>query len=131
MVRRAANVFQRKPGLWHCGASIMTSVLRPKLVYPLAYSKVTVSAIGELEGAFGVVLRNSLSVARGFPWDVLAGSTEYEGLGYSRLATEVTKCRLRLFQNMATSRFASENDLGRAMTQLAQRWCTKPCVTHS
>jgi hypothetical protein len=67
-----------------------------------------------------VVLRNSLSVARGFPWGVLAGATEYGGLGYSRLSTEVTKSRLRLFQNMATSRFASENDLGRAMAHLAR-----------
>jgi len=52
-------------------------------------------------------------VAKGFPWDVLAGAPEYEGLGYSRLTTEVTKGRLRLFQNMAVSRFATENDLAR------------------
>ena len=68
-----------------------------------------------------MVLRNSLSVAKGFPWDVLAGAPEYEGLGYSRLTTEVTKGRFRLFQNMAVSRFATENDLGRAMAHLAQR----------
>ena len=69
-----------------------------------------------------MVLHNSLSVAKGFPWDVLGGAPEYEGLGYSRLSTEVAKGRLRLFQNMAVSRFATENDLGRAMTHLAQRW---------
>ena len=51
-----------------------------------------------------------------------ASAPEYEGLGYSRLTTEVTKGRLRLIQNMAVSRFATENDLGRAMTHLAQRW---------
>ena len=121
-VRRAASVFQRKPSLRHCGASIMTSVLRPKLVYALTFSKTPATVVDALEGAFGVVLRNSLSVARGFPWDVLAGAPEYEGLGYSRLTTEVTKGRLRLFQSMAVSKFATENDLGRAMTQLAQRW---------
>ena len=121
-VRRAASVFQRKPSLRHCGASIMTSVLRPKLVYALTFSKTPASVVDALEGAFGVVLRNSLSVAKGFPWDVLAGSPEYEGLGYSRLTTEVTKGRLRLFQSMAVSKFATENDLGRAMTHLAQRW---------
>ena len=69
-----------------------------------------------------MVLRNSLSVVKGFPWDVLAGSPEYDGLGYSRLTTEVTKGRLRLFQSTAVSKFATENDLGRAMTHLAQRW---------
>ena len=99
----------------------MTSVLRPKLVYALAFSKTPASVVDALEGAFGVVLRNSLSVAKGFSWDVLAGAPEYEGLGYSKLTTEVTKGRLRLFQNMAVSRFATENDLGRAMTHLAQR----------
>ena len=82
-VRRAASVFQRKPSLRHCSASIMTSVLRPKLVCTLAFSKTRASAVGALEGTFGVVLRNSLSVAKGFPWDVLAGSPEYEGLGYT------------------------------------------------
>ena len=91
-------------------------------MYALTFSKTPASVVGALEGAFGVVLRNSLSVAKGFPWDVLAGAPEYEGLGYSRLTTEVTKGRLRLFQNMAVSRFATENDLGRAMTHLAQRW---------
>ena len=57
------------------------------------------------------------------PWDVVAGAPEYGGLGYSRLATEVTKTRLRLFQSMYVSRFSSDNDLGRAMTYLAQCWC--------
>jgi len=38
------------------------------------------------------------------------------------VTTEVTKGRLRLFQSRAVSRFATENDLGRAMTHFAQRW---------
>ena len=97
----------------------MTNVLRPKLVYALTFSKTPASVVGALEGAFGVVLRNSLSVAKGLPWYVLAGSPEYEYLGYSRLTTEVTKGRLRLFQSMAVSKFATENDLGRAMTPAA------------
>ena len=120
-VRRVANVFQRKPSLRYCGASIMTSVLRPKLVYALTFSKSPASVVNDLDGAFGVVLRNSLFVAKGFPWDVLASAPEYGGLDYSRLTTEVTKGRLRLFQNMAVSRFATENDLGRAMTLTLQR----------
>jgi hypothetical protein len=62
--------------------------------------------------------------AKGFPWDVLAGSTEYEGLGARRLTTEVTKTRLRVFQAMAvSSRFTSENDTARAMLYVSQRWC--------
>ena len=59
----------------------------------------------------------------GFPWDVLAGSPDYEGLGCSRLSTDITKPRLRLFQSMTVSSFASENDLGCAMSHTAQRWC--------
>ena len=57
-----------------------------------------------------------MSVARGYPWAVMAGAPEYEGLGYSRLATEVTKA-------MRVSHFTSENDLGHAMTYLAQLKC--------
>ena len=48
--------------------------------------------------------------------------TQLRPCGYSRLTTEVTKGRLRLFQSMAVSKFATENDLGRAMAHLAQRW---------
>ena len=66
-VRRPANVFQRKPSLRHCGASIMNSVLRPKLACALIFSKTPVSVVGALEVFLGVVLRNSLSVAKGFP----------------------------------------------------------------
>ena len=79
----------------------MTSVLRPKLVYALTFAKTPASVVEALEGAFGVTLSNSLSVAKGFPWDVLAGSPEYEGLGYSRLTTEVTKGRLRLYSSLS------------------------------
>ena len=64
-VRRVTNVFQRKPSLRYLGASITTSVLRPKLVYALTFSKSPASTVNDLEGAFGVVLRNSISVAKG------------------------------------------------------------------
>ena len=84
-VRRVANVFQRKPSLRYCGTSIMTSLLRPKLVYVLTFSKSPAFVVNDLEGYFGAVLRNSLSVAKRFPWDVLAGAPEYEVFGYSRL----------------------------------------------
>lgn len=97
----------------------MTSVLRrPRLVYVLAFAKATPTAVEAIESTFGDMLRSSMCVARGYPWDVMAGAPEYEGLGYSRLATEITKTRLRLFQSMCVSRFTSENDLGRAMTYL-------------
>ena len=79
-VRRVANVFQRKPSLRYCGASIITSALRPKRVYALTFSKSPASVVNDLEGAFGVVLRNSLSVTKGFPWSVLAGAPSTKAL---------------------------------------------------
>jgi hypothetical protein len=91
-------------------------------VYVLAFAKTSPTAVEAIESVFGDMLRSAMSVARGYPWDVMAGAPEYEGSGYSRLATEVTKIRLRLFQSMCVSRFVSENNLGRAMTYLAQRW---------
>ena len=45
----------------------------------------------------------SLAKAKGFPWNVLAGSLEYDGLEAHQLATEVTKARLCQFQSMITS----------------------------
>ena len=118
-------MFVRKPGLRHCGAGILTSVLRPKFVYALAFAKAKVPA-AEVEAAgsgYGNMLRSSMSVAKEFPWGVLAGSADYEGLSASGLATEVTKTRLRMFhQAMAVSRFTSENDMAKAMLYVAQRW---------
>ena len=69
------------------------------------------------------MLRHSMSVAQGSTWGVLAGAAEYDGLGANRLTTKVTKTRLRLFQSLTVSRFASENELSLAMVCLAQRWC--------
>ena len=119
---RITSVFRRKPSLAQYGASIVTSVLRPKLVHVLTFAKTSPTAVEAIESGFGDMLCSAMSVVRGYPRDVMAGAPEYEGSGYSRLATEVTKTRLRLFQSMCVSRFVSENDLGRAMTYLAQRW---------
>ena len=98
------------------GASIVTSVFRPKL------AGFRQNFADGCRGGKECVRRHA-AVAHGGPWDVLAGAPEYEGLGYSRLATEITKTSLRLFRSMCASRFASENDLGRAMTHLTQRLC--------
>ena len=61
--------------------------------------------------------------AKGFPWNVLSGSLEYDGLGGLQLATEVTKARLRQFQSMITSSAAADCSVAMAMVSLAQRWC--------
>ena len=53
------------------------------------------AAVEETERGYGDIIRQSLGVARGLPWNVLAGSLEYDGLGAFQLATEVTKARLR------------------------------------
>ena len=95
IARKAPSVHVRKLGLRQCGASIVTSVLRPKFAYPLAFAKVPAAEAEAAESGYGNMLRSSMSVAKGFPWNVMAGSTEYEGLGASRLTTEVTKTRLR------------------------------------
>ena len=123
IARRATMMFTSKPALQHCGGSIVTSVLRPKFVYPLAFAKATQPSICKIESGYGNMLRRSLSVAQGFPWEVISGSLEYDGLGVNRLSTEVTKARLRLFQSMLVSRFDTENSMAMAMTRLAQRWC--------
>ena len=123
IARRATSAFLRKPNLRFCGASIVTSVLQPKFVYQIAFAKAPASAVCATESAYGVMLRNSMFVAQGFPWDVLAGSAKYDGLGANRLTTEVTKTRLRLFQSLTVSRFPYENELSLAMVCLAQRWC--------
>ena len=98
-------------------------MLRPKFVYPLAFAKATEASICRIESGYGNMLRRSLSVAQGFPWEVISGSLEYDGLGVNCLSTEVTKARLRLFQAMMTSRFDTENGMAMAMARLAQRWC--------
>ena len=79
--RRATLMFTSKPALQHCGGSIVTSVLRPKFVYPLAFAKATEESICKIESGYGNMLRRSLSVAQGFPWEVISGSLEYDGLG--------------------------------------------------
>ena len=78
-------------------------MLVPKIVYHFAFGKATVAAIEETERGYGGIIRQSLGVARGFPWNVPAGSLEYGGLGALQLATEVTKARLRQFQSIITS----------------------------
>ena len=106
--------------LWGWDAMALTTMRAP-IADVLAFAKTSPTAVEAIEIAFGDMLRSSMLVARGYPWGVMAGAPEYEKPGYSRLATEVTKTRLRLFQSMFVSRFASENDLGRAMAYLAQR----------
>jgi hypothetical protein len=49
--------------------------------------------------------------AQGFPWEVLSGSPEFDGLGAVRLTTEVTKARLRQFQSLISSTYESETSL--------------------
>ena len=77
----------RKPKLRFCGASIVTSVLQPKFVYQIAFAKALALVVCATEGAYGAMLRHSMSVAQGLPWDVLAGSAEHDGLGANRLTT--------------------------------------------
>ena len=81
----------------------MPSVLIPKTVYYFAFGKGTVAAIEETERGYGGIIRQSLGVATGFPWNVLAGSLEYDGLGALQLATEVTEAWWRQFQSTITS----------------------------
>ena len=121
IARKASSMHVRKPGLRQCGASVVTSVLRPKFVDPLAFAKVPAAEVAAVESGYGSMLRSFMSVAQGFPWDVLAWSAECEGLGASRLTTEVAKTRLRMFQAMAVSMLTSENDMARAITMCTGR----------
>ena len=123
LTRRAARIFAMKPSLRDCGVSIVPSVLVPKTVYRFAFGKATVAAVEETERGYGNITRQSLGVARGFPWNVLAGSLEYGGLGALQLATEVTKARLRQFQPMIISSASADCSAAMAMVSLAQRWC--------
>ena len=68
------------------------------------------------------MLRRSIGVAQGFPWEVLSGSPEFDGLGALRLTTEVTKARLRQFQSLISSTYDSETSLAMGMLRMAQRW---------
>ena len=104
----------------------MASVLVPKTVYHFAFGKATVAAVEETERGYGGVIHQSPGVAKGFPWNVLVGSLEYDGLGALQLATEVTKARLRQFQSMITSSAAADCSVAMAMVSLAQRWCGSP-----
>ena len=57
------------------------------------------------------MIRRSIGVAQGFPWEVLSGSPEFDGLGALRLITEVTKARLGQFQSMISSTYDYETSL--------------------
>ena len=98
MVLRAS-----KSGLRDCGAKIVASVIGPKVVCPLAFAKARKNAVETIESGYGRMLRRSIGVAQGFPWEVLSGSLEFDGLGVLRLTTEVTKARLRQFQSLISS----------------------------
>ena len=111
-----------KPGLRDCGANIVASVIVPKVVYPLAFAKARKKAVGTIESGYGDMLRRSMGVAQGFPWEVLSGSPEFDGLGVLRLTTEVTKARLRQFQSLISSTYDSETSLAMGMLRMAQRW---------
>ena len=81
------------------------------------------AAVEETEWGYGGIIRQSLGVARGFPWNMLAGSLGYDGPGSLQLATEVAKARLRQFQSMITSSKLADCSVAMAMVSLAQRWC--------
>ena len=122
VARRMTLVFQSRPSLRDCGASIAQSALLPKLVRMLAYAKATAAQLLEIEQSYSLMLRHSLSCDASFPWDVLTGAEEQSGLGAVRLATEVTKARLRHCQAIATSPAAGENVMVLALVRSAQRW---------
>ena len=42
-------------------------------MYQFAFGKATVTAVEETESGYGDIIRKSLGVARGFPWNVLTG----------------------------------------------------------
>ena len=81
IARKASSVYVRKPGLRRCGASIVASILRPKLVYPLAFAKVPAAEVEAVESGYATCYGAPCRWRSGervsvFPWDVLAGSTE-------------------------------------------------------
>ena len=122
IAKRATTVLMCKPGLRDCGANIVASVIVPKVVYPLAFAKARRKAVETIESGYGSMLRRSIGVAQGFPWEVLSGSPEFDGLGALRLTTEMTKARLRQFQSLISSTYDSETSLAMGMLRMAQRW---------
>ena len=74
-------MFTCKPGLRDCGANIVASVIGPKVVHPLAFAKAHKEAVETIESGYGNMLRRSIGVAHGFPWEVLSGSPGFDGLG--------------------------------------------------
>ena len=124
IAKRATTVFMCRPGLRDCGANIVASVIVPKVVYPLAFARARKKAVETIESGYGNgnMLRRSMGVAQGFPWEVLSGSPEFGGLGALRLTTEVTKARLRQFQSLISSTYDSETSLAMGMLRMAQRW---------
>ena len=124
IAKRETTVFMCKPGLRDCRANTVASVITPKVVYPLAFTKAQKKTVETIESGYGNILRRSIGVAQvGFPWEVLSGSPEFDGLGALRLTTEVTKARLRQFQSMISSAYDSETSLAMGMLRMAQRWC--------
>ena len=123
IAKRATTVFMCKPGLRDCGANIVASVIGPTVVYPLVFAKALKKTVETVESGYGNMLRRSIGVAQGFPWEVLSGSPEFDGLGALRLTTEATKARLRQFQSMISSTYDSETSLAMGMLRMAQRWC--------
>ena len=123
LTRRTARIFATKPNLRDCCVSIVPSVLVLKTVCHFAFGKATVAAVEETERGYGCIIRESLGVARGVPWNVLAGSLGYNGLRPLQLAAGVTKARLRQFQLMITSSASADCSVAMAMVSLAQRWC--------
>ena len=47
IAKQATTVFMCKPGLRDCGASIVASVIGPKVVYPLAFAKARKKAVSK------------------------------------------------------------------------------------
>ena len=98
-----------------CGANIVASVIVPKVVYPLAFAKARKNAVETLESGYATCSDVRWGVAQGFPWEVLSGSLEYDGLGAPRLTTKVTKARLCQFQSLISSTYDSETSLAMGM----------------
>ena len=123
IAKRTTTVFMCKPGLRDCGSNTVASVIGPKVVYLLAFAKTLKKTVETIESGNVNMLRRSIGVAQGFPWEVLSGSPEFDGLGALRLTTEVTKARLRQFQSMIRIVYDSETCLAMNMLRMAQRWC--------
>ena len=73
IAKRATTVLMCKPELRDCGASIVASVIGPKVLYPLAFAKAQKKTVETIEPGYGSMLRRSIGVAHGFSWEVLPG----------------------------------------------------------